>query len=346
MRTDFRRSAFTLIELLVVIAIIAILIGLLVPAVQKVRDAAARTQCQNNLKQLGIALHAYIGVNKALPPNGTYYFDGTKMQQGKKTSAWSALAMILPYIEKEALFKKIDFSVPYGSQIGIASQRINTFVCPSELQDRGNGTDPVYGNRYWMLNYAFNQGTFAVFTDHTGAMRGGDGAVMPNRGVKMREFSDGTSNTVAMAEVKAYTQRLTASTSTAKFPSLLPVPSSPNEINTGFGISVGDFDPNKHTHIEWVDGKVHETGFTTTFPPNTLVAYTASGGSIDVDYVSATESSLGDTYAVVTSRSYHTGVCNVLMMDGSVQLFGPEMSIPTWRALGTRASGDIPGPIN
>jgi len=102
-----------LIELLVVIAIIGILMGLLVPAVQNVRQAAARTQCQNNLKQIGLAMHNYMGVNKTLPANGIFSFNGAAVTQ---VSAWSAVSRILPHIEQEALFKDIDFAVGYDTQ--------------------------------------------------------------------------------------------------------------------------------------------------------------------------------------------------------------------------------------
>src|SRR3982750_3191536 len=98
-----RRSAFTLIELLVVIAIIAILIALLVPAVQKVREAAARIQCSNNLKQIGLALHSFHGTNKAFPLGNW------------KPNSFSAHSQLLPYIEQTAIYNQINFTVPYNN---------------------------------------------------------------------------------------------------------------------------------------------------------------------------------------------------------------------------------------
>src|SRR5262245_5941625 len=94
-----RRRGFTLIELPVVIAIIAVLIGLLLPAVQKVREAAARTKCQNNLKQVGLALHNFESANNRFPPNGVYPANATA------PDSYSALARILPYVEQSSLYQ-------------------------------------------------------------------------------------------------------------------------------------------------------------------------------------------------------------------------------------------------
>ena len=342
MHARSRRTAFTLIELLVVIAIIAILIALLVPAVQKVREAAARTQCLNNLKQIGLAMHGHMDTHKTLPANGQYAYNGGVVTQ---TSGWSALARILPFIEREDLFRRIDFNTPYSAQPAITSQRVGTYICPSEINDKGSGSDPVYGNKHWTLNYAVNEGTGVIWMKRSGQVS--DGAFAANTGFAPRDFADGMSNTLALSEVKAYTSRGSDTPNTVNYASPPPPPSSPGAVNATppfglTGLTLAPFDPNRFTHAEWVDGKVHETGFTTTFPPNTVVPYTSGGITYDVDFISATETSPGDTFAVVTSRSHHSGgVVNVLLMDGSARSVSSTISMATWRALGTRAGGEV-----
>jgi prepilin-type processing-associated H-X9-DG protein/prepilin-type N-terminal cleavage/methylation domain-containing protein len=337
MRTRTTHPAFTLVELLVVIAIIAVLLGMLLPAVQKVRDSAIRIQCANNLKQIGLALHNYMNSHDSLPPNGVFRYNGTGVVQ---TSPWSALSRILPYIEQEPLFRRIDFSKHYNMQPEISSKRVATYVCPAEINDYGSGTDPVYGNKHWPISYALNLGTWPILTHKAAGMQTGDGAFSPNRGYRPASFSDGMSGTLAASEVKAYTPRISGSSSATTYTPPPPPPSSPDDLAA---YSLAPFDPSRHTHAEWVDGKVHETGFTTVFPPNTKVRYSSGGQTYDVDFVTATEASLGDTYAAVTSRSYHSGGVNVLFMDGSVRFISNGISQQTWRALGTRDSDDIPG---
>lgn len=335
MRRSTKRPAFTLIELLVVIAIIAILVGLLLPAIQKVRESANRLRCQNNLKQIGLALHGYMDTCVTLPPNGVYVYAGSQVVQ---TSPWSAVSRLLPFIEQENLFRNVDFSVSYSSQPGISSKRVGTFICPSEIKDMGSGSDPTFGNKHWTLDYALNMGTWGVLTRKSSAMTGGDGAFGPNRGFATQDFVDGMSNTLALAEVKGYTTRIAGTPNTQIFAPAPTVPNTPADL-TGFSLAA--FDATKQTHVEWVDGKVHETGFTTVFSPNTKVEYAGGGVTYDVDFISATESNLGDTYAAVTSRSYHSGGVNAVFMDGSVRFCADTISQKTWRALGTRAGGEV-----
>src|SRR6516165_1566532 len=117
-----KRTAFTLIELLVVIAIIAILIALLVPAVQKVREAAARTQCQNNLKQIGLAIHSYHDATRSLPPLRIAANDGW--------ATWCVL--ILPYLDQGNIYKNWNLAQDYAAQSSTARQaQVSVFYCPS-----------------------------------------------------------------------------------------------------------------------------------------------------------------------------------------------------------------------
>ena len=331
------KKGFTLIELLVVIAIIAVLIGLLLPAVQKVREAASRMKCQNNLKQIGLALHGHMDTNAGLPANGNYAYNGSTVTV---TNAWSAPARVLPFIEQENLFRGIDFATSYNAQTGISSKRVGTFVCPSEVNDRGHGTDPTHGNKHWPINYALNAGTWPVLTNKATGMQTGDGAFGPNRTRRPADFTDGLSNTLAAAEVKAFTSRVAGTPNTTTFS---PPPAPPADPAGLSAFALAPVNPASFTHVEWVDGKVHETGFTAVFAPNTRVVHSSGGTEYDVDFVTATESSTGDTYAAVTARSYHTGGVNALLMDGSVRFVSNTVALATWRALSTRAGGEVIG---
>ncbi|MBX9681869.1 MAG: DUF1559 domain-containing protein [Gemmataceae bacterium] len=331
-----RRPAFTLIELLVVIAIIAVLIALLVPAVQKVREAAARTQCQNNLKQIGLALHNFQGTFNYYPPSMLAPVGSTF---AANNGSWSPQARILAYIEQGNAGVLVNLETAWDSQIatGVPTTRIPVYMCPSEVNDRvrTNGGNPfVYPH-----TYGFNSGTWFVFDPANGA--GGDGVFFPNAKLRPLSIVDGMSNTLGAAEVKAFTPyvRNTADPGAA-------VPTSASAIAglaAGGQAKLGATTNDNTGHTEWPDGRVHHMGFTTVFPPNTVVPYSASGINYDIDYNSRQEgsSATAKTYAAITSRSYHVGGVNTLLMDGSVRNVSNSISQTTWRSLGTRAGSEV-----
>ena len=318
-----RRGGFTLIELLVVIAIIAILVGLLLPAVQKVREAAARIKCGNNLKQIGLAVHGYHDANNGVPPQATY-------TAGTTFSGYSVHARVLPYVEQGNLFAKVDFTLGYAAQADICRTKVPLYRCPSDPRD---DTRVDGGVEFYPTNYGFNIGTWLGLDLQT--VKGGDGAFGYNMTHTFLAITDGLSNTLCAADVKSFTPALLDGNN----------PSAPNTPPPGTPAQVvaygGTFDPD-YCHTQWVAGRTLQSGMTTTFPPNTKVLYTSGGQTYDVDFTSAR---VGPTapqqaYRVVTARSFHAGGVNALMMDGGVRFASSTTDQAVWRAVGTRAGNE------
>lgn len=320
-----RVRGFTLIELLVVIAIIAVLVALLLPAVQQAREAARRAQCRNNMKQVGLALQNYQETTTRFPPISVLPATVT-------FEPYSAQARLLPYIDGANLADLIDWdkNTAFTASPLAAKTRVAIYMCPSEINDRPRQTPTM---QHYPLNYSFNEGTWFIFDPVTRAV--GDGAFAPNRAYAPRDFTDGMSNTLGAAETKAFQPNWWDSNS----PNTLGVapPSSTAALAAYFG---GTFDSNGHT--EWIEGDVHESGFTTTFGPNTFVPYTSGPITYDVDLTTMRdgESTTVPTYAAITARSYHIGSVNVLMMDGSVRSVADNIALTVWRALGTRSGSE------
>ncbi|MGQ0635855.1 MAG: DUF1559 family PulG-like putative transporter [Planctomycetaceae bacterium] len=330
------RAAFTLIELLVVIAIIAVLVSLLLPAVQQAREAARRVQCKNNLKQLGLALHNYLDAHLVFPPSGCISMATTSQQP------WSAQAYILPFLDGGNIYSAINFSLGYHHAVntgayppfGPAATRVAVLICPSDPNDRAR-LNAAGTPEHYPLSYGLNMGRYLVFNPVTG----GDGgaAFGPNAKLHSGSFSDGMSNTLGLAEVKLFTPRIHDATGVAA------EPATPDVVSAGY--TAGGAFSATNGHTEWVCGRAIHNGFTTTFRPNQVVPHVVSGATYDIDISSNREgtSATAPTYGIITSRSFHEGIVQVLLMDGSARAVSENIDLQVWRRLGTRAGGDVVG---
>jgi prepilin-type N-terminal cleavage/methylation domain-containing protein/prepilin-type processing-associated H-X9-DG protein len=302
MSRTVRRSAFTLIELLVVIAIIAILIGLLLPAVQKVREAAARMSCQNNIKQLAIAIHSYHDANGQFPTSGAPgYVDNNSVN----TQNWSWLVKILPYIEQDNLYRATGAPTATVNANPTAVQTtVKTFLCPSDTNNTTARTDTniAYNTTFavGMTNYkgvsgsAWMWGSYATgpsgVTGTNPGLDSGNGWIYRSNGGQnypgprtMASIIDGTSNTFFVGE------------------------------------DIADF----NQHLSWP----HFNGCTgtTAIPPNNL----------------NTIASRGDWPNVYSFRSRHTGGLNFALGDGSVRFVTNSVPLSIYRAFGTMNGGEV-----
>jgi prepilin-type N-terminal cleavage/methylation domain-containing protein/prepilin-type processing-associated H-X9-DG protein len=328
------RTGFTLIELLVVIAIIAILVGLLLPAVQKVREAAARSTCQNNLKQMGIALHNFAGVYNgqfpaALIHSGRYNNPTNMPYSGPEVNFkgqspyliynHSGFVALLPYIEQGPLFQRYNYqfrasaSSPYGIPVApqaanndfVAAQYVKIYVCPADVnpppvESRNPGNT---GDFYEMVsasrsNYLFSTGAYTDYDGNWSAKAASARGAFGNNGAtNLNSLTDGSSNTLAIGE------------SLQKW----------HNGSTVFGPYWGT---GTHTAVH---GRGYYNNFTPNYPYGSCAPNTGSTRQC--------------TYAWGFS-SNHPGVTNFVFCDGSVRSVRDSVNAITWRALGTPDAGD------
>jgi prepilin-type N-terminal cleavage/methylation domain-containing protein/prepilin-type processing-associated H-X9-DG protein len=192
------RSAFTLIELLVVIAIIAILVGLLVSAVQQVRESAARTQCGNNLKQIGLACHSYHDANKRFPPG--YLANGPCTDGATDTApGWGWAAYLLPYLEQGTIGRQLDFGQPVENSPAIQTM-IPLFLCPSDLPPAAAFAVPDPFGAPVALAAPSSYAACVGGDESDTAGPSGLGIFYRNSHIRLTDVTDGTSNTIMVGE--------------------------------------------------------------------------------------------------------------------------------------------------
>ncbi|QDV50318.1 DUF1559 domain-containing protein [Gimesia fumaroli] len=305
------RKAFTLIELLVVIAIIAILIALLLPAVQQAREAARRSQCKNNLKQIGLALHNYHEAFNILPPGSIVLLNASGTTYNGH--GWTWHASILPYLDQGPLYNQIQGpdSSGMGSESGgttsakqqLAGQTVlSVFWCPSQP----DVTKGVQKGGYSPSNYNGNMGTLigssgdncysggistAAQMAATGGCMGADGIFFISSGVGFRDVTDGLSNTIMVSEV---------------------IDSGGDSNMLGGGGS-----DRKHCFSGGADSN----------PPTEMTEYLIAAESNDPI----------NSYGEEAAGSYHVGGAHFLMGDGRVKFLSENIDMSTYRAVSTRA---------
>jgi prepilin-type N-terminal cleavage/methylation domain-containing protein/prepilin-type processing-associated H-X9-DG protein len=342
-----RRTGFTLIELLVVIAIIGVLLGLLLPAVQNARESASRVQCQNNLKQLGIALHAYHGAYDSFPPGIITNPTDDDLQDGAAT----AFDLLLPYIEQNNLQKLWNPNKTWsdGANAAEVQTQVRLFYCPTNRTEGVLNLQPVaqvLGKpipNAAATDYVLSKGPNANLCPMSQVTQNCVGLFDVNSSTRIAMVQDGTSTTFAMGEAAGGNPFYKARKNYADTTPAVNPQGQLVVIDQGWGDAL--ITDTATAASGYLYGSVFGVAALSAGsvpvldePMNNRLVLAA------VDNNQSCTNSSSDVYDTVSGfRSMHPGGCNFLFVDGSVHFIGQTISADTYRALSTVAGGEVPG---